>query len=79
MNQFSCGSIVLFLVPAFLISIGLLMIFKKDWMWTFTEHMIQDVNPQRTPAWERRMTINGVIVLLAGLYWLGLILNMLFD
>lgn len=62
------------LLPVLMIGVGLIYIFKKDWTWKFAENMMKTVKPQRTPEWEKGVTVNGVILIIAGVIFLSLIL-----
>jgi hypothetical protein len=67
--------IPLLLLPSlFMISFGLIRIFKKDWVWWMTELYLKDVNPQRTPEWENGLALGGYILIAAGV---GLVLYVL--
>ena len=74
MQDLFCIVVPISLAPLFLITMGLVSIFKKDWAWGIAEWMLRTVRPQRTPEWERSSTINGVIMLVYGLVFLLFIL-----
>jgi hypothetical protein len=57
-----------------MISLGLTYIFNKDRAWKIAESMLRSVNPQRTKEWEFYATINGWIMLVAGLVSAGFLL-----
>ncbi len=75
MKDFYCVLVFIFLLPAWMIVLGLVNIFKKDWAWWIAELMLRQVKPQRTSEWERGVTINGVILIVGG--W-GTILYLLY-
>ena len=62
-----CLNVMLYFPTVFLILLGTIYIFKKDWAWTITERMLKTVKPQRTSEWELYSTLNGVFMLIGGL------------
>ena len=68
---------LILLLSAGMIVLGFINIFRKDTAWQIAAWMLRTVKPQRTAQWERDSTVRGVIMLMAGLFWLGLILYIL--
>ena len=58
---------IVFFTPTFMLSLGLIFLFKKDWAWAFTEYLLRYVNPQRTPEWERSITQRCWILVAGGI------------
>ena len=78
MESVYCLLFFLMLIPALMITMGLIYIFKKDLAWRYVEWMLRYVKPQRTPEWERSATINGIILLVGGVVIIFFILSRLF-
>ena len=73
MDYFYCQLVFILLVPIAMIISGWIDFFNKDRAWRITARMLGTVKPQRTPQWERSITINGVVLLGFGtiiLVWL---------
>lgn len=54
-------------IPLFLIGLGLVCIFNKDWAWATVEFSLGALHPQRTARWEERTTVSGAVSIIVGL------------
>lgn len=79
MGNFCCSLPLILLLAASMIGFGFINIFRKDAAWRISESMLRTVKPQRTPEWERNITINGIVLLVFGLALLSFILYVLFK
>ncbi len=66
MEDYYCLLIFVFILPALMIGLGPIYIFKKDWAWRIAESMLRSVKPQRTAEGDFYATITGLMMLVAG-------------
>ena len=62
-----------FIAGGAILSLGLALIFAKDWVWSLFESLyaVLGIHAERTRLWEMFITTIGLGVLIVGLYALG--------
>lgn len=68
---------MLFLISSFLIIVGLLNVFAKDFVWERTKaaNRAEGIASERTASWETMTTVSGIIFIIAGFITLVISFN----